>query len=58
MYEHNLDKNVNACVYNYILYIIIHVLIFIDMNKTHCTTTTGQTYKVLIFKENPVGMIC
>ena len=22
------------------MYIIIHVLIFIDMNKTHCTTTT------------------
>ena len=30
----------NTCVYNYILCIIIHVLIFIDMNKTHCTTTT------------------
>ena len=28
----------NTCVYNYILCIIIHVLIFIDMNKTHCTT--------------------
>ena len=25
--------------YRFLLCIIIHVLIFIDMNKTHCTTT-------------------
>ena len=42
MYEHNLDTNANTCMQNYILCIIIHVLIFIDMNKMHCRPTINQ----------------